>query len=96
MIKVFAKSLLIVMCITFLRFIYLGEINSFNDMLVLDKFLFVLGSISFFLFWFLMLKHFFNNKNIRRKVLWGFSLIFLSWLAAIAYFYLHFSSMENQ
>ena len=85
----FVKLLLIIMFLTFARFMYLWEGN-FHLLLIIDKVLFAIGSISFFLFWFLMLKHFFENKSIKNRALWGFSLFFLSWLAAITYFFLYY------
>jgi len=41
-------------------------------------------------FWIMMLADYFRNQRMNHRVLWGFSLLFLSWLAAIIYYFLYF------
>jgi hypothetical protein len=53
-----------------------------------DAVLLVVGCVSFVLFWILMLVHFFRNRDkTKHPVAWGFSLIFVSWIAAFAYYF---------
>ena len=41
-----------------------------------------IGAMSF---WLSMLTHFFKNKSINNRVIWGFSLLFFHVIAAVAY-----------
>ncbi|WDE02498.1 hypothetical protein [Thalassomonas actiniarum] len=43
--------------------------------------------ITFVGFWLLMLEDFFDNDEIKHRVLVGFSLFFLHWLAILIYFW---------
>jgi hypothetical protein len=45
--------------------------------------------VSAFGFWFMVLAHFFRNEHLEHKVAWGFSLIFLNWIASLIYFVVH-------
>lgn len=47
-------------------------------------------ALSLLCFWLLMLFDFFKNIEIEERALWGFALVFLSWGAALAYYFLHF------
>lgn len=73
--------------IAVVRSFWLQTSLEFSDMEVVDRFIFVGGLIGGILFWFLMLSDFFRNVTLRYKIVWGFSLIFLSWLAAIVYYF---------
>jgi hypothetical protein len=54
-----------------------------------DRTLLVIGCVSFVCFWLLMLVHLMRgNANTKHPVAWGLSLIFLSWLAALGYYFL--------
>lgn len=48
----------------------------------------VLIAIGAMSFWLSMLTHFFRNKELKNKVLWGFALIFVHVIAAALYFIL--------
>jgi len=48
----------------------------------------VLIAIGAMSFWLSMLTHFFKNKDLKHKVLWGFALIFMHVIAAALYFIL--------
>jgi len=73
------------------RFILGGaETAAFGQLSTIDKFIIVVGVAGAFGFWFSMLADFFTNKDMKHKVAWGFSLVFLSWLASLFYFAIHF------
>lgn len=66
------------------------ETAAFGELASVDKLILVVGVVGAFLFWFLMLADFFTNTEIPHKVLWGFCLIFFSWLSALAYFVMYY------
>lgn len=47
------------------------------------------GVIGGFISWLSLLAHFFQNQEIKHRTPWGFSLIFLWWIAGPLYLYLH-------
>lgn len=55
---------------------------------IYTKILFAVGGGSIGILWIWMISDFFKRNNLRRKVLWGWMLILLNWLAAIGYFLL--------
>lgn len=53
-----------------------------------DRTLLIIGCVSFVWFWLLMLVHLMRGgTNTKHPVAWGLSLIFLSWIAAFAYYF---------
>lgn len=92
MYKFFAIFFLFFFVAMFVRFTLFGANDSlmFDQLIFHDKILAILGLIGFFGFWLLMLADFFNNQQLEHKTIWGFSLIFFSWLAALIYFIAHF------
>lgn len=90
--KVVAVVFLILFAIMVCRFIVFGGTESlaFEDINIMDKLVVIAGVIGAFGFWFSMLADFFANKDIKRRVLWGFCLIVFSWLSALIYFVIHF------
>jgi len=74
------------------RFILFGgrESLAFGQLALVDKAIVVSGVIGAFGFWFAMLADFFANRDLERRVVWGFCLIIFSWLSALIYFFLHF------
>ena len=75
-----------------LRFLVFGDAQShtFAELRLFERVLAIGGVVGAFGFWALMLADFFANGTPKRRVAWGFFLIFFSWLAAIIYFVLHF------
>lgn len=90
--KVIASVFLVLFAIMVGRFIMFGggESLSFEQATLIDKAVVLGGVIGAFGFWFSMLADFFANRDIKRRVLWGFCLIIFSWLSALIYFFLHF------
>ena len=48
-----------------------------------------------FISWLSLLAHFFQNQEIKHRTLWGFSLIFLWWVAGPLYLCLHFRKSKH-
>ncbi len=67
-----------------------GRSVEYHELSIIGRSIAFSGIIGFFAFWFSVLAHFFENKNLNHKVLWGFCLIFFSWLAALIYFIKYF------
>lgn len=90
--KGIASLLLALFAIMAGRFILFGGTESlaFEQLTFMDKSIVVGGVIGAFGFWFAMLADFFANRDLKRRVIWGFCLIFFSWLSALVYFFVHF------
>ena len=80
-------SLLVLFLMMVLYFIFWGVPGvPFRELNVFEMFLMVSGVSGIILFWLIMLADFFNNDSLQNRIVWGFCLIFCSWLAAIIYF----------
>lgn len=90
--KALAIVFLVLFAVMVFRFIVFGGIESltFGQLTTIDRVIVITGVIGAFGFWFSMLADFFANKDIERKVAWGFCLIIFSWLSALIYFGVHF------
>ena len=73
-----------------IRFVYLGQTFTLEQLGFFDKIISLAGLLGFFVFWTLCLMDFFANTDIRNKVAWGFALLLFSWLSCIFYFYKFF------
>lgn len=83
--------LLTIFVFTILRFSMAGYSSvGFGGLILFDQVALVLGVVSAFAFWFMMLSDFFNNDSLRFKSIWGFCLFFFSWLSSLIYFFKHF------
>lgn len=90
--RVIASVFLALFAIMVVRFILFGgsESLAFEQLTLVDKSIVVGGVIGAFGFWFAMLADLFANRDLKRRVVWGFCLIIFSWLSALIYFFLHF------
>ena len=68
----------------------IGHSQSYEFLSGVEKALLIAGLLGFFVFWFGMLAHYFLNRDLKHKVIWGFTLFFLSWLSALIYFFKYF------
>lgn len=89
--RTIATALLLAFALTLARFTLSGYSSTgFSDLIIFDKVLLIVGVVSAFLFWFLMLSDFFNNHSMKHKTVWGVCLILFSWISSIVYFFKHF------
>jgi hypothetical protein len=68
----------------------IGYTQNYESLSSIEKILLITGLFGFIVFWSGMLSHFFLNVTLKHKVVWGFSLLFLSWLSALIYFFMYF------
>jgi len=64
---------------------------SWWDLSIFDQFLIMYGVVSGIGLWLWMLKDYFHERPSRFSVLWGFSLLIFSYVAAIVYFIVIYS-----
>jgi len=65
-----------------------GHAVPISELSNVDRALLIIGCVSFVWFWLLMLVHLMRGgANTKHPVAWGLSLIFLSWIAAFAYYF---------
>lgn len=90
--KILAVSFLFCFLAMFIKFYIFGESSSlmFEQLSLGNKFLMVSGVMGGIGFWLMMLIDMLQNNALRHRVVWVLSLIFLSWLAALVYFMVHF------
>lgn len=81
--------LLFIATIIFFSFVWQGSVE-YKDMPAQGRVLIFAGLLGGFTFWFSMLADFFKNTDIKNRVIWGFSLIFLWWVASLLYFFIYF------
>lgn len=95
--KNIATASLVLFVLTLLRFSLSGYSSfKFSDLVLFDQFLLVCGVFGAFLFWFLVLADFFTNSDVKHKLVWGFCLIFFSWVASVIYFFKYFLPKNNR
>jgi len=63
---------------------------TFGQLNYSEKAIIILGVVGGLGFWLMMLSDFFCNRKVNHRVIWGFGLFFLSWLAAIIYYFVYF------
>lgn len=90
--KIIGLFLVAGLFISIFRFIIFGgdipvQGYSWSEMTVLDRVIGVYGIIGGLGIWFWMLVDFFKNRPKRFNILWGFSLIMFSYVAATLYFF---------
>jgi len=61
----------------------------YSDLTLAGRVISLIGILGFIGFWFSVLIHFFKNAYLQHKVLWGFALIFFSWLSSLIYFFVY-------
>ncbi|WP_444940133.1 hypothetical protein ACJJI3_14775 [Microbulbifer sp. ZKSA004] len=95
--KNFAIVSLALFVFTLLRFSFSGYVSfQFSNLMLFDQLLLVAGILGAFSFWFLILADFFDNTEIKYKFVWGFCLIFFSWVASLIYFFKYFLPKNNR
>ena len=62
------------------------EAVAWHERSIISQILIVWGISSPFIMWFWMLGSHFKSKDVKYPVLWGFSLLFLNFVAAVVYF----------
>jgi hypothetical protein len=86
---------LIVVSLISLFVIWGPSAQYYKELSGIELFLVVSGAMGGLILWISVLAHFFQNRDIKHRVLWGFSLIFFSWVAALLYLIIQVSKKLN-